>query len=122
RGVSGADRRERALEALGRVGLADRTANRPSQLSGGQQLRVAVARALVGEPSLVLADEPTGNLDSRSTADVLDLFDALHARGRTIVLITHEREVAQRASRVVRVLDGLITSDELSANGQAVAL
>jgi putative ABC transport system ATP-binding protein len=112
RGVAPAERRDRAAEALARVGLADRTANRPGQLSGGQQQRVAVARALVGEPALVLADEPTGNLDSRSTADVLDLLDALHAQGRTIVLITHEHEVAQRSRRVVRVLDGLVTSDE----------
>ncbi|MDF2805620.1 MAG: transporter [Cellulosimicrobium sp.] len=112
RGVAPAERRDRAAQALARVGLADRTANRPGQLSGGQQQRVAVARALVGEPALVLADEPTGNLDSRSTADVLDLLDALHAQGRTIVLITHEHEVAQRSRRVVRVLDGLVTSDE----------
>ena len=119
RGVPAGERRERALRALERVGLGDRTANRPGQLSGGQQQRVAVARALVGEPALLLADEPTGNLDSRSTADVLDLFDALHAQGRTIVLITHEHEVAQRARRVVRVLDGLITSDEPSTEAVA---
>ena len=122
RGVPAAARRERALDALDRVGLADRTANRPNQLSGGQQQRVAVARALVGEPSLVLADEPTGNLDSRSTADVLDLFDDLHEQGRTIVLITHEHEVAQRARRVVRVLDGLVTADEPSGARGAVLL
>jgi putative ABC transport system ATP-binding protein len=119
RGVAPAERRERATEALTRVGLGDRTANRPGQLSGGQQQRVAVARALVGEPALVLADEPTGNLDSRSTADVLDLFDALHAQGRTILLITHEHEVAQRSRRVVRVLDGRITSDEPSSRAVA---
>jgi len=118
RGVVPAERRARATQALERVGLGDRTANRPGQLSGGQQQRVAVARALVGEPALVLADEPTGNLDSRSTADVLDLFDALHAHGRTIVLITHEHEVAERSRRVVRVLDGLITSD--APSGRAV--
>ncbi|MFI2294763.1 ABC transporter ATP-binding protein [Isoptericola sp. NPDC019571] len=119
RGVAPVERRARAAQALERVGLGDRTANRPGQLSGGQQQRVAVARALVGEPALVLADEPTGNLDSRSTADVLDLFDALHAHGRTIVLITHEHEVAERSRRVVRVLDGLITSD--APSGRAVA-
>ena len=122
RGVPAAARRERALDALDRVGLADRTANRPRAGSGGQQQRVAVARALVGEPSLVLADEPTGNLDSRSTADVLDLFDDLHEQGRTIVLITHEHEVAQRARRVVRVLDGLVTADEPSGARGAVLL
>jgi len=108
RGVPRAERQERARAALARVGLADRTANRPGQLSGGQQQRVAVARALVGEPALILADEPTGNLDSAATADVLALFDDLHAQGRTIVLITHEQEVAARARRVVRVRDGLV--------------
>ena len=98
-GVPRAERRERALAALDRVGLADRVEHRPGELSGGQQQRVAVARALVTEPAMILADEPTGNLDSASTADVLGLFDELHASGRTIVLITHEHEVAARASR-----------------------
>ncbi|MDM7854447.1 ABC transporter ATP-binding protein [Cellulomonas alba] len=111
--VPAAERRRRALEALDRVGLADRARNRPGELSGGQQQRVAVARALVGEPALVLADEPTGNLDSVSTADVLSLLDDLHTAGSTIVLITHEADVARRAERVVRVMDGLIQSDEV---------
>jgi putative ABC transport system ATP-binding protein len=88
--------------------------NRPGELSGGQQQRVAVARALVGEPALILADEPTGNLDSASTEDVLALLDDLHAQGRTIVLITHELEVAQHARRIVFVRDGLIQSDEVN--------
>lgn len=109
--VPAAERRERALAALDRVGLADRIDHRPGELSGGQQQRVAVARALVGEPALILADEPTGNLDSTSTADVLGLFDELHAHGRTIVLITHELEVAEHARRIVRVRDGRIASD-----------
>ncbi len=111
-GVRAAERKERAMLALERVGLADRTANRPGELSGGQQQRVAVARALVTDPALILADEPTGNLDSTSTEDVLALFDELHEQGRTVVLITHEAEVAHHAQRAVHVLDGLVTVDE----------
>jgi putative ABC transport system ATP-binding protein len=108
-GVPAAQRRERAHAALERVGLAERAEHRPGELSGGQQQRVAVARALASEPALILADEPTGNLDSRSTADVLGLFDELHESGRTIVLITHEAEVAERAQRVLHVRDGRLT-------------
>ena len=102
------ERRERAIAALERVGLGDRTENRPGELSGGQQQRVAVARALVTEPALILADEPTGNLDSSSTADVLGLLDELHDAGRTIVLITHEHDVAQRAGRRLVIRDGAV--------------
>ena len=109
-GVGRDERRERAVAALDRVGLGDRAGHRPGELSGGQQQRVAVARALVTDPAMVLADEPTGNLDSRSTADVLALFDELSAMGRTIVLITHERDVAQRADRQVVVRDGRVVA------------
>jgi putative ABC transport system ATP-binding protein len=107
-GVGKDERRAKAAQALERVGLADRLDHRPGELSGGQQQRVAVARALVTDPAMILADEPTGNLDSHSTADVLALLDELCAAGRTIVLITHEAEVAARAQRTVRVLDGLV--------------
>jgi len=112
-GVSRAQRRERAEASLARVGLADRVGHRPGELSGGQQQRVAMARALVTEPALILADEPTGNLDSTSTADVLDLLDELHDAGRTVVLITHEHDVAGRAGRIVRLRDGLVTDDSV---------
>jgi putative ABC transport system ATP-binding protein len=111
-GVKPKERRLRALAALDAVGLADRADHLPSELSGGQQQRAAVARALVSDPALLLADEPTGNLDSTSTAEVMALFAKLHAEGRTVVLITHEDEVAAYASRVVRLRDGLIQSDE----------
>jgi len=110
-GVKAAERRRRARVALDMVGLADRADHEPNQLSGGQQQRVAVARALVTEPALVLADEPTGNLDSRSTEDILGILDELHAAGRTILLITHEGDVAARASRLIRLFDGQIASD-----------
>jgi putative ABC transport system ATP-binding protein len=112
-GVGRADRQVRALAALDRVGLADRVQHRPGELSGGQQQRVAVARSLVTDPALLLADEPTGNLDSRSTEDLLTLFDELHAAGRTIVLITHENAVADAAGRVVRIRDGQLETPEL---------
>ena len=108
-GIGAHERTRRAQAALERVGLADKVHNRPGELSGGQQQRVAMARALVAEPDLILADEPTGNLDSASTADILDLFDELHATGTTIVLITHEADVAKRAARLVHVHDGKVT-------------
>jgi putative ABC transport system ATP-binding protein len=110
-GVKARERRRRAMAALATVGLADRARHEPSQLSGGQQQRVAVARALVTEPAVLLADEPTGNLDSHSTADMLEVFDQLSVSGRTIVLITHEREVGGRTKRLVRLVDGQIVED-----------
>ncbi|MFY1636247.1 ABC transporter ATP-binding protein [Solwaraspora sp. WMMB335] len=117
-GVRPAQRRRRALAALDLVGLADRAGHLPNQLSGGQQQRVAVARALVTEPALVLADEPTGNLDSTSTEEMLAIFDRLNADGRTILLITHESEVAARTRRLLRVRDGRIVSDERQPYGE----
>ncbi len=107
-GTPPAERRQRAMAALDKVSLANRANHRPGELSGGQQQRVAVARALVTEPALILADEPTGNLDSTSTDDVLGLLEELHIEGRTIVLITHEPDVAERAERVIQVRDGRI--------------
>jgi len=115
--VSAKERRQRAIDALDKVGLAQRRGHMPSELSGGQQQRVAVARAIVTDPVLLLADEPTGALDSKSTADVLDLFDELSAAGRTIVVITHEDEVGSRAQRVVVMRDGLIISDNQNRPG-----
>ncbi|HEY1762711.1 MAG TPA: ABC transporter ATP-binding protein [Acidimicrobiales bacterium] len=111
-GVSRTERRERALRSLQRVNLGDRVDHRPNELSGGQQQRVAVARALINEPALVLADEPTGNLDSASATDVLSLLGELNASGCTVVLITHDVETAHRAQRIVRIKDGEIQSDE----------
>jgi len=105
----------RATKALEVVGLADRMDHEPTELSGGQQQRVAVARALATRPSLLLADEPTGALDSKSTHDLLDLFDQINAAGRTVVVITHENDVADRAKRIIRMRDGKIISDEINA-------
>lgn len=113
-GLNRQRRRERAAAALRVVGLADRMDHRPNELSGGQQQRVAIARALATSPTLLLADEPTGNLDSQSTNDILSMLDRLHALGRTIVLITHEDDVAAHATRVIRLLDGKVLSDSLA--------
>ena len=117
----GGDRRRRALAALEAVGLADRARHQPSELSGGQQQRVAIARALVTEPAILLADEPTGNLDTASSAEIMGLLAELNAQGRTIVLITHEEDIARFASRVVRLRDGLVIDDSRREHGVEVS-
>jgi putative ABC transport system ATP-binding protein len=120
-GASRSERKERAMDALGRVGLAGRVHHRPGELSGGQQQRVAVARALVTEPDLILADEPTGNLDSKSAADVMRLMNELYEAGRTLVLITHDSDVASAAGRVVGIRDGLLSErDESHLESQSI--
>jgi putative ABC transport system ATP-binding protein len=120
-GLGRRQRRARATAALAAVGMRDRMHHLPSELSGGQQQRAAVARAIVTDPAIVLADEPTGNLDSRSTEEILGVFARLNAEGRTVVLITHESDVAARARRVVRLADGRVLSDELTGAREAAA-
>lgn len=110
-GSSKTDRRKRAEEVLTDVGLADRMDHKPNQLSGGQRQRVAVGRALVNKPSIILADEPTGNLDSKTSVEIMALFDEIHAAGNTVILVTHEEEIAEHAHRVIRLRDGIIESD-----------
>ncbi|MEZ4588780.1 MAG: ABC transporter ATP-binding protein [Gemmatimonadales bacterium] len=118
-GVSGKLRRDRARTALERVGLANRMDHRPNELSGGQRQRVAIARALVNEPAILLADEPTGNLDSNTSADVMRVFDQLHAAGQTIVIVTHEADIAEHAARVITLRDGQVASDLAKSEFQA---
>jgi len=113
-GVNGAERKEHALEVLRRVGLADRAKHRPSELSGGQRQRAAIARALVNEPSLILADEPTGNLDSKTGLEILEIFDRMHVKGETIVIVTHDPRIAERCQRIVQIVDGRIEDDRRS--------
>ncbi|MBL8235325.1 MAG: ABC transporter ATP-binding protein, partial [Bryobacterales bacterium] len=110
-GISEAECRTRAEDLARRVGLGHRLEHKPFELSGGQQQRVAIARALVNEPLLILADEPTGNLDSKSGVEILEIFDALHGQGKTVVLVTHDDKVAERANRVIRLKDGVVESD-----------
>jgi len=111
-GISKSERMERGREALIKVGLEDRIDHKPNELSGGQRQRVAVARALINRPSIILADEPTGNLDSKTSIDIMRLFDEIHAQGNTIILVTHEEEIARHAHRIIRLRDGMIEVDE----------
>ena len=114
-GLGARERRAQAARALERVGLADRMAHRPNELSGGQRQRVAIARALVNDPSILLADEPTGNLDSTTSAEIMQVFRDLHSQGQTIVMVTHEHDIAAHAARVVTLRDGVIASDQRQA-------
>ena len=119
-GYSKARRTEIAMETLRGVGLDNRALHKPNELSGGQRQRVAVARALVNDPSILLADEPTGNLDSKTSYEIMDLFDQLHKKGNTIVMVTHEDDIAQYAHRIIRLRDGLIESDTINTNVRKV--
>ena len=115
-GLSKAARTEKAMLALKNVGLDNRGSHKPNELSGGQRQRVAIARALVNDPSILLADEPTGNLDSKTSHEIMDLFDQLHSKGNTIVMVTHEEDIARYAHRIVRLRDGLVESDTINPN------
>ena len=116
-GYSKADREKRAAEVLKDVGLADRMDHKPNQLSGGQRQRVAVGRALVNKPSIILADEPTGNLDSKTGYEIMNLFDEIHKAGNTVIMVTHEEDIAAHAERIIRLRDGLIESDSKNVVG-----
>jgi len=120
-GLNKSDRTEQAMLSLKNVGLENRAGHKPNELSGGQRQRVAIARALVNDPSILLADEPTGNLDSKTSYEIMDLFDQLHAKGNTIVMVTHEEDIAHYAHRIVRLRDGLVESDTINPNPTKVS-
>ncbi len=110
-GVSKADREKMAIETLEQVGLLDRMSHKPNELSGGQRQRVAIARALVNKPSIILADEPTGNLDSKTSVDIMGLLDDIHSKGNTVIVVTHEEDIAKHAARIIRLIDGTVSQD-----------
>ncbi|MEP3386624.1 MAG: ABC transporter ATP-binding protein [Reichenbachiella sp.] len=120
-GMGKSDREERALEVLKGVGLEERALHKPNELSGGQRQRVAIARALVNNPSIILADEPTGNLDTKTSYDIMELFEQLHSQGNTIIMVTHEEDIAQYAHRIIRLRDGVIESDQRNKDIRKVA-
>lgn len=115
-GISKNQRRDKAAEALNKVGLGDRMSHKPNELSGGQRQRVAIARALVNNPSIILADEPTGNLDTKTSIEIMSIFEDIHNAGNTVILVTHEPDIAEHAHRIVRLRDGLVESDEMNTN------
>lgn len=115
-GLSKSQRHEKAYDALSAVGLGDRVTHKPNELSGGQRQRVAIARALVNDPSIILADEPTGNLDTKTSIEIMSIFEQIHQRGNTVILVTHEPDIAEHAHRIIRLRDGLVESDVLNDN------
>lgn len=121
-GLSKQQRKKRAIEVLESVGLGDRITHRPNELSGGQKQRVAAARALVNHPSIILADEPTGNLDSKTSIDMMGLFNEIHLRGNTIIIVTHEEDIAKHAERIIRLIDGQVESDKLNKSSKVKAI
>jgi len=120
-GISKAKRTERATQVMNSVGLGDRTHHRPNELSGGQRQRVAIARALVNNPSIILADEPTGNLDSKTTIEIMNLIRDIHRAGNTIIVVTHEEDIARHAHRIIRLIDGEVASDEMNLEAQRIS-
>ena len=119
-GIAKPDRMIRAKEVIESVGLTDRMTHKPNELSGGQRQRVAMARALVNYPSIILADEPTGNLDSKTSNDIMDVIGQIHERGNTVILVTHEEDIAKRANRIIRLFDGMVDSDTMNKKAEEV--